>query len=144
MGSRAVEKDGLVVDSAFEFAGPQMKKLANTKNVLRQRVFLLAFKLMKCNQRLEYYETEVKRKDDRVREYARLMEEEEVKGENRLRDLKKMVETLRSDKQKLHDEVQRYVNEAKAQEELYAATLDEITQLRAENKLLSSQVQCAC
>lgn len=137
--STTMDESEMMVDAALTFAGPTTKKLSHAKNVLRQRCFLLAWKLHKALRRVEYLEDQNGRKDSQVADYCRLLNEEEAAAENRVSDLRTQISNLRKDKNKLHEDVQAQIQETKKFEELYTDSQAQIIAVQNELKFLRSE-----
>lgn len=135
----AVEEGDLYVDEAFLFAGPAVKKLSHTKNLLLKRCFMLAFHLTKARRQCATLEASNKQTESQLAQSLCKPGGEEEKSEAKVKDLKGIVATLRKENLKMQDEIQQHVNELRNSEELHQAQIDEVTALRRENKMMQNQ-----
>ncbi|CAD7937262.1 unnamed protein product [Amoebophrya sp. A25] len=129
----------LYVDEAFRFAGPTTKKLANLKNLLRQRCFLLAYRNLKSDQKLARLEKQL---EDQAAEMVRVREAvaaKEFAAERKAEEAQRVMDKCREQERKLDREIAKLNERIKHLEEILQAVTDAKTARENELSIIRSQ-----
>ncbi|CAD7942154.1 unnamed protein product [Amoebophrya sp. A120] len=114
----------MYVDEAFRFAGPSTKKLANAKNMFRQRCWLLAFKCMKQKWKLEKDEFRISEQYDTIKELKRQNFLTKTEADARVADYKSQMLVVRENEKKVNEEMARLQERTLQLEQMLQATND--------------------